>query len=209
MKVITITKVDQSDKYRDIHYEKTHKRVFDNIPGYDLCKEGSTVALSFEKIVKDGKEYFNVVKVERSTATEAVQQDKSSDFATFHLRQTSIERQNALTNAVNYNMNRTVGEAEILETAEIFYNWTSKGIIPELLEPTAAQETLPEALELITEAQKKRLGAQVRERGLKPEQIKAYTMMAFGKEHSKDLTMKEASALITAIQKGDITTQKP
>jgi len=101
-----------------------------------------------------GKEYPNmeVIEVKASTTQqavkEAVEKDKSSDFATFHLRQSSIERQNALTNAVNSRMRDTV--TGVLELAETFYNWTSKGIIPQI-DPNALSSPSQEPTEVSKE----------------------------------------------------------
>ena len=206
--IITIKHVEVKTKgeneWRTVTDEndKTHN-IFSQLKDtWPLLVEGATVELVKRKNEHNPK-FWDVVDVKPSGVKEAVQQDKSSDFATFHMRQTSIERQNALTNAVNYGIANKMPAGEVLLTAGVFYDWTSSGVIPE---PTATQDMPPEATESITEAQKKKLGAQIRERELKPTQIKAYMLMSFGKEHSGDLTMGEASALITAIENGDIAT---
>lgn len=56
-----------------------------------------------------------------------MEQPKFKDF-----KQQSIERQNALTNAITYCMGRPITDnvKAILETAETFYLWTSTGAIP-------------------------------------------------------------------------------
>lgn len=74
-------------------------------------------------------------------------------FAEFHLRQKSIERQNALTNAVTFWTKTNTGEIstqQILYTAEDFFLWTSQGLIPTSTQK--AVEPLPSLPQSVTEA---------------------------------------------------------
>ncbi len=124
--------------------DKKHNLFANKIPDLDasLLYEGAILELKKEKqgvyAAKDGtmKDNWITVAVKPSTVKEAVEKDKSSEYATFHMRQDSIEKQNALTNAVNFWAGRFTGvdfnadERTVLHTAETWYNWVNKGIIP-------------------------------------------------------------------------------
>ncbi len=97
-----------------------------------------TVELAYDR---SGK-YPVLIDVKPATAQQAVTEDKSSDFATFHLRQKSIERQCCLHCAVD--LSPGVDIAKVLETAEYFFQWLTDGSRPA---PKATSPTLQEATE--------------------------------------------------------------
>lgn len=135
--IVTIKKVaDESkgdNKWKTIYYDKDgeekHKAILLK-EKYDLLVAGSTIEIIYSK-EKNARGYLDIVDIKPATAQQAVSEDKSGDFATFHLRQKSIERQNALTNAVNFwavYTEKSIGD--ILDTAEAFVGWTAEGIKP-------------------------------------------------------------------------------
>jgi len=179
---------------------KTHN-IFSHLKDkWALCFEGATVELVKKKNEVNPK-YWDVVDIKSATVKEAVQADQSATYATKATERASIQRQVAVKAVVECLCNKVeVPHTLVGQTWAVMAEWL--GITPpEATESPAEGITSTEG---ITEAQKKKLGVIAREKGLKSEGLRAYMMMAFGKEHSKDLSMKEATEFITAIESGAI-----
>jgi len=124
---------DERGKVRQLF----NRKIADLEAKREFLQPGMTVDLELRAEGKykgsDGQMYPNwiVTDVKPSTAAAAVNADKSGTFAEASIRQRSIERQNALTNAVNMwaalgkSFDPTVLEDEILKTADRFYAHTS------------------------------------------------------------------------------------
>jgi len=70
------------------------------------------------------------------------------------------------------------------------------------------KQTVTTSPDLATDAQRKKIFASMKERGYTEDNIKAYIAMTYKKESTKDLTKKEASEVIEAIQESKIPTGK-
>jgi len=116
----------------------THNIFSSNVPDLaskrDIMQPGCTVKLTKVKN-KDNPKWWDTIKIEQGTASDAVNNDKSGTFAESALRQRSIEKQNALTNAVNLwcaviskstsAIDPVAVEDKVLKTADKFYEHTS------------------------------------------------------------------------------------
>jgi len=133
--IVTIKRVEDAAKddhsWKYIIYDKDgsekKKAVFDT-KFYPLLVEGATIDIELKKNDK----YWDIVNIKPSTAQAAVNNDKSGTFAESALRQRSIEKQNALTNAVSL-WAAIISKSDlpdkiedmVLATADRFYKHTS------------------------------------------------------------------------------------
>jgi len=184
-----ITVTDENGKAHNIFSHLADK--------WALCFEGATVELVKKKNEHNPK-FWDVVDIKSATIKDAVQADQSATYATKATERASIQRQVAVKAVVECLCNKVeVPHTLIGQTWAVMAEWLG-------IAPPEATESPTEGMEGITEAQKKKLGVTAREKGLKPEGLRAYMLMAFGKEHSKDLTRQEATEFITAIEGGAI-----
>ncbi len=130
------------EKGKDHHIFGT--KVHDLLSKKPLLQIGMTAKLDKVKSPTNEK-YWDTVNIEPATVLQAVNEDKSGDFAIFNLRQKSIEKQCSLKSAVEHGAGNVT---EVLQTAERFYLWLTEGIIP--TKPTEAQPASPHAEEKVS-----------------------------------------------------------
>ena len=154
--IITVAKFDDKSTEKGAWYKVTDEKgkdhhifsskVSDLLSKKPLLNVGMTCELVKVKTDKG----WDTVDIKASTASQAVAKEQSGDFATFHMRQNSIEKQCSLKCAVEYCAGQPI--ADVLHNADYFYQWLTEGIIPQVTlttepakpsEPTEAFEALP------------------------------------------------------------------
>lgn len=188
-----ITLTDENDR--------THN-IFSNLQDkWALCFEGATVELTKKK----NGQYWDVVDIKPSGVKEAVEQDKSAQFASKANERSSIQAQTAVKAVVEMLCNKVTVPLYIVDSMyDKLAEWLDSVPQKEHKEPSVP----PEATELATEAQKKKIAVLVREKEIPTKSMHDFIFKEYNKTSSKELTVREASGLIKALEEGKISVSK-